>query len=256
MDPYLEAPEGWLGFHNHLAAEICAALNSQIQPRYFAELSSHVTYEVIEIDRSRGVLPDVIVSQLQPRRGDTRVGTATITPPSGANTVPLELEIHLDRVEVRAIGGGQLVTLIEILSPSNKRPSHEAHGEYLRKRKEILRSQVHLLEIDLLRAGTRPPLEEPIPEASYYAVLSRANHRPRVDVWAMQLLDRLPVLPVPLLEPDPDVPLDLHAVVSSVYERGAYGIRIDYSEGPPPPPLGQEDAAGLDALLRERGLRR
>jgi len=45
----------------------------------------------------------------------------------------------------------------------------------------------------------------------------------------MQLADRLPVLPVPLLEPDPDVPLDLGAVVASVYERGAYASQIDYS---------------------------
>jgi hypothetical protein len=156
---------------------------------------------------------------------------------------------------VRATGAGQLVALIEILSPANKRPSHDAYTEYLRKRKEILRSQVHLLEIDLLRAGSRPPLEEPVPRAPYCAVFSRATHRPRVDIRPIQLLDSLPVLPVPLLEPDPDAPLDLGAVVASVYERGAYEDRIDYREVPPPPPLGADDAAREDALLRERGLR-
>jgi hypothetical protein len=43
------------------------------------------------------------------------------------------------------------------------------------------------------------------------------------------LADRLPVLPVPLVKPDPDVPLDMGEVVASVYERGAYVQQIDYT---------------------------
>src|SRR5437870_13636944 len=69
----------------------------------------------------------------------------------------------------------QLVTVIEVLSPVNKRPSHEAYLAYQRKRRDILRSEVHLLEIDLLRGGERPPLERPVPPAAYYVVLSRAH---------------------------------------------------------------------------------
>jgi hypothetical protein len=88
MDPYLEAPESWLGFHNDLAAEIRAALNRLIRPRYFPELSSYVTYEVIEIDRSRGILPDIMLSQPRPPRGDTRGGAPTITPAPAASTTP------------------------------------------------------------------------------------------------------------------------------------------------------------------------
>jgi hypothetical protein len=66
--------------------------------------------------------------------------------------------------------------------------------------------------------------------------------------------ERLPVIPVPLLEPDPDVPLDL-AAVASVYERGAYARKIDYRQLPPAPPLSAEEAAWTEALLRETGLR-
>jgi hypothetical protein len=205
MDPYLEAPQRWLDFHNDLAAEMRAALNRVIQPRYFAQLSPYVTYEV------------------------------------------------LDRVEVRTTDAEQLVTLIEILSPANKRPGHDAYLEYQRKRRELLRSPVHLMEIDLLRGGSRPPLEEPVPPASYYVVLSRAPRRPRVEVWPIQLRDRLPVLPVPLLEPDADAPLDLGAAVASVYERGAYETRLRYDEPSPPPPLSEEERARVDALLQEAG---
>jgi hypothetical protein len=149
----------------------------------------------------------------------------------------VEFPLRLFRVEVRATATQQLVTAIEILSPVNKRPGHDAYVDYQRKRRDLLRSAAHLLEIDLLRGGERPPLEDPVPPAPYYVVLSRAEQRPRVQVWPLQHTDRLPVLPVPLLEPDPDVTVDLAAAVAAVYERGAYEPQIDYRQPPPPPPL-------------------
>lgn len=157
-----------------------------------------------------------------------------------------------DQIEIRTAAAQQLITVIEILSPVNKRPGHEAYRDYRRKRRDLLRSSAHLLEIDLLRGGERPPLEQPVPPAPYYVVLSRADHRPTVEVWPIQLADRLPVLPVPLLEPDPDIPLDLGAAVRSVYERGAYGRQIDYRQPPPPPPLGKEEAEWLNGLLHTK----
>jgi len=163
--------------------------------------------------------------------------------------VPLEISIQLDWVEIRSTEAEQLITVIEILSPVNKRPGHEAFLDYQRKRRELLRSSVHLMEIDLLRGGQRPPLDEPVPPAAYYVTLSRANRRPRIEVWPIQLANQLPILPVPLLEPDPDTPLDLNAMVASVYERGAYGSQIDYRSPPPPPPLSDEEARWMEALL-------
>ena len=85
-----------------------------------------------------------------------------------------------------------------------------------------------MIEIDLLRGGERPPLAGPVPSAPYYVTLSRAPRRPVVDVWPIQLWEKLPAMPVPLLDPDPDVPLDLGTVVAAVYERGAYARLIDY----------------------------
>ena len=61
----------------------------------------------------------------------------------------------------------------------------------------------------------------PVPEAPYYVTLSRANHRPFVEVWPLQLQDPLPILPVPLLEPDADAPLDLGAAIASCNEAKA-----------------------------------
>jgi hypothetical protein len=69
------------------------------------------------------------------------------------------------------------------------------------------------------------------------------------------LTEALPIVPVPLLEPDPDVLLDLGTAVASAYDRGAFAREIDYRRPPPPPRLGAEEEAWLDALLREKGLR-
>jgi hypothetical protein len=250
MDPYIETPELWSDFHNNLASEIQAQLNRHIQPRYFARLTPYVTYEVVEIGQVHGVRPDVGLWRLQPAPDKPHEGVATIPPAPVESLVPLEVPLRLHRVEIRTTATQQLVTVIEILSPVNKRPSHEAYLAYQRKRRDILRSTVHLLELDLLRGGERPSLERPVPPAPYYVVLSRADRRPRVAVWPIQLRDRLPVVPVPLLEPDPDVPLDLGAAVASVYERGAYAQQIDYHQPPPPPTLSSAETAWLAHLLR------
>ena len=98
------------------------------------------------------------------------------------------------------------------------------------------------------------PLSKPIRYAAYYVVLSRSNRRPRVEVWPIQIWEKLPTIPVPLLPPDPDFPLDLNSVVASVYERGAYDRIIDYRQLPPPP-LTNEESQWLDSWLREKKLR-
>jgi hypothetical protein len=249
MDPYIESPELWSDFHNDLASEMRAHLNRHIQPRYFARLTPYVTYEVVEIGQAYGIRPDVGIWHLEPAPTAAGPGTAIISVAPVESLVALEIPLRLHRVEIRTTAQQQLVTVIEILSPVNKRPGHQAHLAYQRKRRNLLHSEVHLLEIDLLRGGERPPLERPVPPAGYYVVLSRAERRPRVDVWPIQLWDRLPVLPVPLLAPDPDVALDLGAAVASVYQRGAYAQQIDYLQAPPPPPLGNAEAEWLAELL-------
>lgn len=258
MDPYIERPMVWSDFHSDLAPEIRGRLNQFIQPRYFARVTVYVTYEIVEVmgvAQVRGIHPDVSVWQPQPPTGELPTGVATITPAPARSLIPLEFPLKLYSVEIRTTDLQQLITLIEILSPVNKRPGHEAYLNYQRKRCDLFRSAAHLLEIDLLRGGERPPLERPVPPASYYVLLSRADHRPNVDVWPIQLADKLPVLPVPLLEPDPDVPLDLGAAVAAIYERGAYGLQIDYRQPPPPPRLTEKDAVWVDELLQEKGLR-
>jgi hypothetical protein len=249
MDPYIESPMLWSDFHNNLASEIQTQLNRHIPPRYFARLTPYITYESVDIGQTYRIILDVAVSQSQSPPESSTMATTTITPPLVESLVPLDTPLRLHRIEIRATETQQLVTVIEILSPVNKRPSHRDYLAYQRKRRDILRSEVHLIEIDLLRGGERPPLERPVPVAPYYVVLSRQEHRPRVAVWPIQLADRLPVLPIPLLAPDPDVPMPLGDAVANVYERAAYAQQIDYTQPPPPPALSEADATWVKTLL-------
>jgi len=218
MDPYIETPELWSDFHVNLGCEMRAQLNQVLQPRYFARLAPGVAYKVIE-----------------------------------ESLVPVEVPLCVSGVEIQATDSRQPVTVIEILSPLSKQRGHPGQGDYQRKRDDLLCSLVHLIEIDLLRGGEQPPLLDraTTPPASYRVLLSRADHRPRAMLWPIQLPYPLPVLPIPLLEPDPDVPLDLGAAVASVYERAAYAAQIDYRQPPPPPSLSPGEAEWVAQLLRE-----
>jgi hypothetical protein len=158
-------------------------------------------------------------------------------------------------VAIRTVEGDTLVTAIEILSFVNKRPGHAAYLTYRRKRQAILESTAHLLEIDLLRAGERPLLAEPLPEAPYFIILSRAERRPVAEVWPLHLQEPLPILPVPLLPPDPDIPLDLGRALAAIYDRSGYDLRINYTQRPPAPALSAEEEAWLEAHLRAAGKR-
>lgn len=251
MDPYIEQPKIWGDFHSDLAGELRAQLNRQIQPKYFARLIPYETYEVVEVDRPQSIRPGFGVYRTPSSQGGVSVSSVVITPPTVESTIPLEMPLTVYSIEVRLTGPESLVTAIEILSPVNKRPSHEAYQAYRRKRRNLLRSAAHFIEIDLLRAGERPQLEEPVPPSPYYAMVSREELRTGVEVWCIQLADRLPVLPVPLQRPDPDAAIDLGRGLTEVYERGAYTSRIDYSQVPPPPPLAPDEAGWVDNLLKQ-----
>jgi hypothetical protein len=255
MDPYIEDPDVWSDFHGGLAAEIRRDLNQRLRPRYVARMVPYVTYEQIEIVETAGIRPDVGVWQPQPPTGAVAEATTVITPTQVESLVPQELPLRLYSVEIHATETLELVTAIEILSPVNKRRSHDAFHEYQRKRRDLLRSSAHLLEIDLLRGGERPPLERPVPPAPYYVTLSRVEERPRVKVWPIHLWDKLPVLPVPLREPDPDAALDLGALVAALYEHGGYDMLIDYRRPPPLPKLPEAEVIWLEEQLRKQGQR-
>ncbi|MBI4600804.1 MAG: DUF4058 family protein [Planctomycetes bacterium] len=151
-------------------------------------------------------------------------------------------------IEIRDVANRRLVTLIEILSPANK--YGDGSRDYEDRRLEILRTRTHVLEIDLLRGGRRIQLAGEQPAGDYFVYLSRIQRRPNTQVWAVTVRDRLPVMPVPLLEADPDVALDLQAAVDACFALVGYERLLDYSGPPPPQRLGESDIPWVDELLR------
>jgi hypothetical protein len=157
------------------------------------------------------------------------------------------------RLEIQDVEKRRLITAIEVLSPSNKRG--KGYQEYLAKRQGLLYSTTHLIEIDLLRKGRRVPMRKPLPPASYFVFVNRAEQRPLADVWPIQLHMRLPEIPVPLLPGDPDTTLDLQLALTTIYDALRYELSIDYTR-PADVPLEAAAATWANEYLRlARGVR-
>ena len=225
MDPYLEASHIWEDFHANLAIEIQGQLAPRLRPRYIAALMPRVVYDEIVIEKTYQAKPDVSVYRVAERAMTTEA--TAIAPAPMAGRIVLEVPVKEQSIEIRETETGLLVTAIEILPPVNKRRGHEAYETYQRKRRDLLRSAAHLMEIDLLRGGERPPLATPWPPAPYVVLLSRVGQRPNVELWPLRLQESIPVLPAPLLAPDPDVPLDLGLAMRTIYDRAGYDLRLD-----------------------------
>ncbi len=150
--------------------------------------------------------------------------------------------------EYEAEPGPRLVTCIEVLSPANKHRSTQGWKLYLRQRNALLLGKASLVEIDLVRSGRRMPMVEPWPQSPYYLMVGRESDAPYCRVWPAHFHRPLPEVPVPLVSPDPDIPIALQPMVEAVYERSRYARRIDYSK-PLSPPLSPEESAWLAARL-------
>lgn len=258
MDPYLEG-ELWQEFHETLAGAIRAQIMPLLTPKYVALLAKRYVLDrpavgIFDLPSVRTFLPDVHV--VLPR-DQAPVAVATPETPPEVTAPSIEVPSYMESpqlgIEIRDVAQRRLIAVVEILSPANK--YGEGAREYLDRRSELLRTEVHLLEIDLLRQGTRIPLVGAVPAAAYYVYLSRWQRRPYTQVWAVDLRIPLPVVPVPLLPSDPDVPLNLQAAVDACFALVGYERLIDYTQPPPLPELSGSDAAWVDERLRAAGMR-
>ncbi|MCU0491773.1 MAG: DUF4058 family protein [Chloroflexaceae bacterium] len=250
MDPYLEGDE-WTSFHAELCSEIARQLAPKLRPTYVVRPVRRFVAETLDdvTITSRDMYPDVSVAtnvQIQPPR------TAFVAPAPLEVATIIPAQIPITWLEIRDVANRTLVTAIEVLSPANKRG--EGYQEYLDKRRRLLYSSAHLVEIDVLRAGRRVPTQEPLPDAAYFIFVSRAERRPYMSVWPVALQERLPLVPIPLLPGDADVMLDVQEALGIVYDSLSFDLSLNYRQ-PPTPPLAEADAAWADELLHAAGLR-
>ncbi len=250
MNPYLEQDDVWHDFHERwipLAAEL---LTPQVRPHYIVKLDEHIfIHELGSEERRLLGRADVAVTQATPPP-ENRSSTAVLEAPVIGH-LPSAVDVEqLAFIEIRDRQSRDLITAIELLSPVNKQPGSNRE-QYLAKRRQLLASSVHLVEIDLLRGGPRMPLREPV-VCDYCVLVSRAGARPQVGIWPFHLRDPLPVVPIPLREENRFARLDLQAVLHRIYDVAAYEDYI-YT-GTPEPPLAPEDDAWAKQLIA--GVRR
>lgn len=248
MDPYLEGSL-WTTFHFAFGAELLRQLAPRLRPRYIAlPVERLVLEETSDLNiTTANIYPDVSVLPIRPGQS-TGSSAASVAAPLQLATVIPQAVPHVS-IEIRDVAQRQLVTAIEILSPTNKRG--EGRAEYLTKRRRLLLSSAHLIEIDFLRDGERVPMQEPLPEVPYFVFLSRAERRPVLDIWPVALDQPLPVVPVPLLAGDADLLVDFQAAFNATYDLLGYDLLIDYAR-PAAPPLAVEQEQWAAQLLRER----
>lgn len=238
MDAYLEGGE-WMSFHAEFCVEIARQLRPKLRPRYIAQpIKRIVTDDGLTITsgtdwETKNMFPDAGLAQISPTPLPAGGSELAIAEPSLRAATVMPEQVPQYAVEIRDVEGRQLVTLIELLAPANKQG--EGYDEYITKRRRVLLSSVHLLEIDLLRKGQRVPMRQPLPDSPYFIFLSRAEQRPITEIWAIGLEQRLPVVPVPLLLDDAEVPLDLSSAFTSVYDSVGYDLLIDYTQRPDMP---------------------
>jgi hypothetical protein len=167
-------------------------------------------------------------------------------------TLPMPVEEKEPYLVIRENTSRQVVAVIELLSPTNKRPGSDGRREYLAKRAEILQTRVHLVELDLLLGGQRLPIVEPFKDnTSYCAIVSRAGHRPHGELFEWPLAHPLPRIPVPLAKGEPDAILDLQAALSAVYDRAGYDYSLRY-DLPLDLPFSSADRQWLAKVIRDR----
>ncbi|NJN56994.1 MAG: DUF4058 family protein [Leptolyngbyaceae cyanobacterium SL_5_9] len=239
MNPYLENPELWSEVHFGLIAVLARTLNAVITPKYRAAVEKRVYSDSLLVG-----IPDVSVFQQGNEAAELQRTTATLSKPLMV-TVPIAAETQERFLEIREVGTGTVVTVVEALSPKNKRDG-EGKSKYDAKHYAVLSSTANLVEIDLLRTGEPKPMAGGV-LSDYRVLVSRANRRPAAELYPFNLREPLPRFLLPLRSGDQEPVVDLQSVLEQVYQEAALDLAIDYSQLPVPP-VSDDDFAWIQTL--------
>ena len=255
MDPYVQ--EFWNDIHFSFLSGIRRELNLALPSRYRATVQDRVVISDLDEPVPGERYPDVTVVDWPAGRGG--VATATRSQKLVVNTPPLltyagepmhEYSVNI----VDGKFGERVVTAVEVLSPSNKRPgSGMAH--FRREQEEYRTGRVNRVEIDLLRAGRRmfefpERLLQPEQHKPYYVIVHRGDRDRQAEIYALDLRERLPIVGVPLRAKEEDVAVDLQPILpTEAFAENRFPI--DYDE-PCDPPLTGDDAVWAAQLLASR----
>lgn len=252
MNPYLENPQLWPEVHHRLITAIANAIESNLHQNYRVAIEKRIYTSLPEDSVLVGVPDASVVSRSSSYQPST---TQTILAPDSSITVmlPVPQEIREGYLEIRDMTTGSVITAIEVLSPTNKRLG-KGRDAYLDKRNKVLESATHLVEIDLLREGMPMTMLGNFPVSHYRILVSRAQQRPKAQLYAFNLQQVIPAFPVPLKPEETELLVDLQSLLWQIYNQARYDLAINYQQ-PPIPPLGEANEIWADALLQAQGLR-
>ena len=237
MDPYLEQSGILNQIHTDLIVYIRGHLTRLLRPHYVVAIEQRTFAETSDQLVLIGK-PDVL-AMLPSIPAPVAAATVMEAVPVLAEVresyrvrLPMPEEVIQRYLEVRDQVSGEAITVIEILSPSNKR-SHRR--EYLEKRMEILGSETNLVEIDLLRAGSPMPMTGKTPTTHYRILVSRAWERPYAQALLFNIQQPIPDIPIPLRQGEEEPALPLNQLLHEIYDKGGYDLMIHYDRSPETP---------------------
>jgi hypothetical protein len=234
MDPYLENSFLWPDVHQALTTVIRDTLVPVLAPRYYVALEERTYIAATDPDTFVG-RPDAAIIGAPPEPREPGLGATPVAVLEQAITVELPFvdEIHQGFLEIRETATHKVITIIEILSPTNKLPG-KGRDEYTDKRREIFGTRTNLLEIDLLRAGKPLPMSH-APASHYRILVHRGWERRKAQLYAFNVPSLIPAIPVPLQQGETEPKLALNDLLARVYASARYDLRIDYTREPEPP---------------------
>jgi hypothetical protein len=242
MNPYLENPEIWAEVHHWLITGIAELLVDQLRPKYRVAVEKRI-YQSIDDQSLLVGIPDVLVANNLSVPSQVAVATPATQPLTV--DLPMPEEVRESYLEVREVGTGAVITTLEVLSPKNKRTGE---GRVACERQRILASRTHLVEIDLLRAGTPMAVLHLPTQTQYRIIVSRSDCRPRADLYAFNLPDPIPAFTLPLRSGDTEPLVPLQDILQNIYDRAGFDLAVDYSRSPIPP-LTQAEKDWIQPLL-------
>ncbi|MGB7087543.1 MAG: DUF4058 family protein [Phormidesmis sp.] len=254
MDPYLEQPAFWSSFHTRLMVAIADALAADLRPKYYIEVETRSYMDTPEGELLIGI-PDAVV--LKDSQLDDSIRTEPAQPTSSVAlerspvpvTLPVPVEVKERFLEIRKVSDDTVITVIELLSPANKRPG-KGRDTYEAKRLSVLGSQSHLVEIDLLRANPPMSIKSANGLSDYYILVSIARQRPQAQLYPFTLKETLPKFLMPLQGMEETITVDMQTIFAGVCERASYPSRISYGQPIPAPALSSENPVWAEALLK------
>ena len=245
MNPHIEQDAFWQDFLLEFLPAIRGRLVAQVRPKYIVMLDEHIYVQEHAPEPRRLVGRADVSLAVPPRpRDEEAVGVEILEAPVQVQ-IPAQEVRRVPFLEVRDRLGRELITVVELLSPTNKRGGADRE-QYVAKREQLLKTAAHFVEIDLLRGGRPMPLERR-PRCDYSILVSRAEARPRAGFWPIRLRQRLPIIPIPLRAGDPDARIDLQEILHHVYDATGYEDFIYASR--PVPTLSSRDAAWARAFV-------